>query len=178
MTKVTALLAVAALALGCSGAHKTSLPPTSTTTSPHPAPTTTAPAPPRTTPPSSGYFQVALIAGRNATGARCQVSPAPLDCLVVGRQLGATQDLVASGPPHRNSYGDWIIDTTISQRLVDNINRNLHRPIAFIVDGTVAQIINFIGPVHRDTAGIFNVGSNAATAVELADSLQKLQPVP
>jgi len=97
--------------------------------------------------------------------------------VVVSRQLGATQDLIASGPPHRNSYGDWIIDTTISQRLVDNINRNLHRPIAFIVDGTVAQIINFIGPVHRDTAGIFNTGPNYATAVKLADSLQKLQAV-
>ena len=97
--------------------------------------------------------------------------------MVVGQQLGATQDLIDSGPPHRNSYGDWLIDIRISQRLVDNINHNLHRPIAFIVDGTVAEIINFIGPVHPDTAGIFNVGPNYATAVKLADNLRNLRPV-
>jgi hypothetical protein len=97
--------------------------------------------------------------------------------LVVRQQLGETQDLIDSGPPHRNSYGDWLIDTRISQRLVDNINHNLHRPIAFIVDGTVAEIINFIGPVHPDTAGIFNVGPNYATAVKLAANLRNLRPV-
>ena len=103
--------------------------------------------------------------------------PTPLGCLVLGQQLGGTQDLIASGPPHRNSYGDWRIDSSISQRLVDNINRNLHRPVAFIVDGTVAEIINFIGAVHPDAAGIFNVGPNYATAVKLADSLRNLRPV-
>ena len=54
--------------------------------------------------------------------------------------------------------------------------RNLHRPLAFIVDGTVPEIINFDGPVHADTAGIFNVGPDQTAAIRLANNLRELRP--
>jgi len=92
--------------------------------------------------------------------------------LTLGERLGATRDLVDSGQPHINSYGDWLIDTRISQTLVDNINR----PLAFIVDDNVPEIITFDLPVHPDAAGIFNAGPEHAVAVKLANNLRAYEP--
>jgi hypothetical protein len=184
MTMRSYAVGLAALALGISacssGGSKHS---SSTTTSV--APTTTDAEPTTTVsstrltrdtiPTSSGYFEVAQVIGRTSSAGRCHTLPTTLDCLTLGKTLGATQDLVDSGQPHINSYGDWLIDTRISQKLVDNINRNLHRPLAFIVDGAVPEIISFDGPVHPDAAGIFNVGPEQAVAVKLANNLRSLQ---
>jgi hypothetical protein len=184
MTKRSCTVALAALALvgvtACSsgGGKQSSATTTSAASTARANATTTAPRSrptQHTTPPSSGYFQVVQVIGRTSTAGRCHTFPTTVDCLKLGHELGTTPDLVDFGPPHRNSYGDWIIDTLITQRLADNINRNLHRELAFIVNGTVYEIVSFVGPVRVDAAHIFNAGPNQATALTLVNSLRNLR---
>ena len=184
MTRRSCAVALVALTLGgaaCSsggGRHSSATTASAASTSTL-ADATTAARPARptqhTTPTSSGYFQVIQVIGRTSTAARCHTLPTTIDCLKFGRELGTTRDLVDFGPPHRNSYGDWIINTLITQRLADTINRNLHRELAFIVNGTVYEIVSFIGPVRVDAAHIFNAGPNRATALTLVNSLRNLR---
>jgi hypothetical protein len=128
----------------------------------------------RTTPTRSGYFQVAQVIGRTSSSGRCHTLPTTLACLTLGAILGDTQDLVDSGKPYRNSSGDWTIAIRMSPRLANNLNRNLHRQLAFIIDGTVPDIVVFTVPISAPEFAI-NVGPQHAAAVTLADTLQHLR---
>jgi hypothetical protein len=54
------------------------------------------------------------------------------------------------------------------------MNRNLHRELAFIVDGTVPEIVDLVVPISAPEFGI-NVGPQQAAAVMLVDRLRNLR---
>jgi len=53
------------------------------------------------------------------------------------------------------------------------MNRNLHKELAFIVDGTVPEIVNLVVPISAPEFGI-NVGQSQAAAVTLVQHLEHL----
>jgi hypothetical protein len=174
MRSAVVVFVLAGVALGCSSTHRASLSPTPTTIPDRPTTTTAAQVTQRTTPPSSGYFQVAQVTGRTSASARCHTLPTTLDCLTLGDVIGNTQDLVDYGQPYHNSYGDWTVAIRITPRLVKNFNRNLHRQLAFIVDGTVPEIVDLVVPISAPEFGI-NVGPQQSAVVTLVDNLRTLR---
>jgi hypothetical protein len=174
MSQAVTVLVIAVIALGCSDTHRPSAVPRTTTIPSHPTTTTTGQVTQRTTPSSSGYFHVAQVTGRASSRGECHALPTTLDCLKLGQELGSTSDLVDFSQPNRNSYGDWTVAIRMSPRLTDNMNRNLHRQLAFIVDGTVPEIVDLVVPISAPEFGI-NVGRQQAAAVMLVDRLRNLR---
>jgi hypothetical protein len=136
--------------------------------------TANAPAPPRTTPSSRGYFQVAEVAGRKSTDPACHTLPTTLDCLKLGASLGGTADLAAVGTPARNSAGQWLVPIRIDQQLADRMNRDLHRPLAVVVDGEVPAIVALSEPTRTVFTIILGPGQSRAAASQLRDRLAHL----
>jgi hypothetical protein len=109
MSKAVTVFVIAGIALGCSDTHRPSAVPRTTTLPSHPTTTTTGQVTQRTTPSSSGYFQVAQVTGRASSSGQCHTLPTTLDCLKLGQELGSTSDLLDFGQPNRNSYLDWSV---------------------------------------------------------------------
>jgi hypothetical protein len=114
------------------------------------------------------------VTGRTSSSSRCHTLPTTLDCVTLGQELGSTADLVRFGPPYRNSYGDWTVSIRMSPRLTDNLNRNLHKELAFIVDGTVPEIVNLVVPIAAPEFAI-NVGPEQTDALTLVHQLRNLR---